>query len=209
MLDIFGPNVATVEGRHWQRHRKITVAPFNESNYKLAWVEALKQSKDMLDWWMQHGKSGLKSTAKDTRALSLNILAYIGYKKQYPFDGAQKLSETGHAASFRGALSIVLDNALLTLVMSPGILKMLPRRWSRVGHAISALKSHMADLYNEETRSDGQSSSSCSGTLMGSMVAASRSTGRKEAAFTAGQSQPAREGLSISEIFGNVFVYYC
>lgn len=31
-LNTFGPNLDTVEGEMWQRHRKITVPPFNERN---------------------------------------------------------------------------------------------------------------------------------------------------------------------------------
>ena len=208
MLDIFGSNVATVDGLRWQQHRKITGSTFNEHNYAFTWSEGLVQSRDMLSWWMSHGTAGLKSTAKDTRAMSLNILAYVGYKKHYPFDGAHKLSETGHAASFRDALSIVLDNALLTLVMPPQLLRMLPKKWARVGYAISALKTHMTELYKDETQTISHAKTLGTGTLMSSMVAASQQADQELAPPKSARLPRHREGLTVSEIFGNIFVYY-
>lgn len=210
MLDIFGSNVATVDGLRWQQHRKITGSTFNEYNYAFTWSEGLVQSRDMLNWWMSHGSAGLKSTAKDTRAMSLNILAYVGYKKHYPFDGAHKLSETGHAASFRDALSIVLDNALLTLVMPPMLLRMLPKKWARVGYAISALKTHMTELYKDETQSVSHAKTPGTATLMSSMVAASQEANQNQELVLPELTQLPRhrEGLTVSEIFGNIFVYY-
>ena len=34
-LDVFGENLDSVNGREWQRHRKITTPPFNERNVRI------------------------------------------------------------------------------------------------------------------------------------------------------------------------------
>lgn len=47
-LNILGPNVNTVNGETWQRHRRITAPPFNERNSGMVWSESLKQASDML-----------------------------------------------------------------------------------------------------------------------------------------------------------------
>ncbi|KAI9849675.1 MAG: hypothetical protein M1837_002800 [Sclerophora amabilis] len=213
MIDIFGQNVATVEGKTWQRHRRITATPFNEHNNKLVWTETRRQSHDMLKWWLSHQSPGLKSMAKDTRALSLNVLAYVGYRTPCPFDGASNLPETLHATSFRDSLADILDNAMLTLAIPPRILRssFVPKKWSRVGSAITAFRSHMMNLFNEETRLCSQGKQG-TGSLMTSIVGASeqacREAAQRKKKPEIGQLQPKVEGLSVDEILGNIFVYY-
>lgn len=41
MLDILGPNISTIDGLDWQRHRKRTSSSFNERTKKRVWSEAL------------------------------------------------------------------------------------------------------------------------------------------------------------------------
>ena len=46
-MEVFGPNVDSVEGAVWQRHRKITTPPFNERNSSLVWKESVRQAEEM------------------------------------------------------------------------------------------------------------------------------------------------------------------
>lgn len=138
VLEIFGQNVATVvtyterlkkvskltefpqcEGATWKRHRKITATPFNEYNHNLVWNEAQRQCENMLKYWLSHGTAGLSSTAKDVRTMSLNVLAYAGFRKSYPFQATHNCPSDSYADSFRDSLALVLDNALLTLAVPP------------------------------------------------------------------------------------------
>ena len=199
-----------MEGAKWNQHRKITATPFNESNNQLVWAETKRQTSEMLKWWLSHRSAGLKSTAKDTRAMSLNVLAYVGFRKHYPFDGARTLPETSHAASFRDSLAIILDNALLTLAIPPNILRLpfVPKRWSRVGWAVAAFENHMMNLFNEEKHLSSRGKQG-TGNLMSSMVNASEQEATPKSTTTQyGEVQPKQGGLSVAEIFGNIFVYY-
>ena len=213
MLNIFGPNVGTVEGRDWQRHRKITGAAFNEQIYETVWSEALRQADGMLQWWLSKGLGPMNTTAKDTRTLSLNVLAHVGFRRTYPFDGKTDNVNSQHAMSFRQTLCFVLDNALLTMVVPAKFLQLpfLPSKWRKVGGSIDALHRQMMSLYNEE-KSFSVWNSREPANLMSLMVQASEkasyeaSEEKKNA--NASDSTPKREGLTMDEIFGNIFVYY-
>lgn len=213
MLNIFGPNVGTVEGRDWQRHRKITGAAFTEQTYETVWSESLRQADGMLQWWTSQGSSPIYTTAKDVRALSLNVLAHVGFRKTYPFDGKAENTNTQEALSFRQTLCFVLDNALLTMAVPAKFLRLpfLPFKWRQVGEAIDALRHHMAALYNEEKSSSVQNSREPVN-LMRSMVQASEQATHEASAEAkkslAGHVAPKCVGLTMNEIFGNIFVYY-
>ena len=213
MLNIFGPNLGTVEGKDWQRHKKITGAAFNEQCYMTVWSESLHQADGMLQWWTSQGSSPITTTAKDVRALSLNVLAHVGFRKPYPFDAKAENSNTQEALSFRQTLCFVLDNALLTMVVPAKFLRLpfLPFKWRQVGEAIDALRHHMTALYNEEKSRSVQNSQEPAN-LMRLMVQASEQATHEASAEEkkshADRLAPKRVGLTMNEIFGNIFVYY-
>ena len=213
MLDIFGPNVGTVEGQEWQRHRRITGAAFNEQCYMTVWSESLRQADGMLQWWTSQGLNPISTTAKDVRALSLNVLAHVGFRKAYSFDGRAENTNTQEALSFRQTLCFVLDNALLTMAVPAKFLRLpfLPYKWRQIGQAIDALRHHMTTLYNEEKSRSVQDSQGAA-SLMKLMVRVSEQA-TSEAKAEAEKSHaedlaPKRAGLIMNEIFGNIFVYY-
>lgn len=72
-LELFGPNVNTMNGEDWQRHRKVTTPPFNEKNSKLVWREAIKQAGGMLRVWGEAGKGGVVGTEEDTMTFALHV----------------------------------------------------------------------------------------------------------------------------------------
>ena len=213
MLDIFGPNVGTVEGQDWQRHRKITGAVFNEQTYETVWAESLRQANGMLQWWTSQQANPIKTTAKDVRTLSLNVLAHVGFRKTYPFNGKVENTDTREALSFRQTLCFVLDNALLTMLVPARFLRLpfLPFKWRQVGEAIDSLRHHMMALYNEEASSAAQDPREPAN-LMRRMTQASKQA-THEAHTDVKNSRtthlaPKRVGLTTEEIFGNIFVYY-
>lgn len=108
---------------------------FSEYNHDLVWNEAQRQCEDMLKYWLSHGAAGISSTAKDVRTMSLNVLAYAGFRKSYPFQATHNCPSDSYVDSFRNSLALVLDNELLTLAVPPKVLRLpyVPKRWSRVG----------------------------------------------------------------------------
>ncbi|PVH92684.1 cytochrome P450 monooxygenase-like protein [Periconia macrospinosa] len=188
MLDVFGPNLSTVHGADWQRQRKCTAATFNEHNNGLVWAESLRQSKQMLEYWKQAGESGTKTTASDTRTIALDVLLYAGFGKAFDFEGIRKKPSEG-PISYRDALSLILENAVLILALGPKVLQRLSfiPGLGRLAEATVQFKKYMTDLFEEgQEKSNLQESN-----LLTSLVRAAV----KE------------KQLSRDEVLGNMFVY--
>ncbi|KAF7901053.1 hypothetical protein EAF00_003274 [Botryotinia globosa] len=125
------------------------------------------------------------STAKDTRTLSLNVLAATGFRKSYQFRSSAQAG-TGEAGSYRDSLQTVMDNVILIIFIPFRYLCLpfMPKSWRLVGKAATDFKVYMEDMLDEES------------TLH-----------KKEDMVTSRQTaQYPSKGLAIEEIFGNIFV---
>ena len=116
LLEVYGPCISTASWTDWPRHRKVLAAPFNESIMTFVWNESLKQAGEMLHTWTDTAPSHAVSTAKDTRTLSLNVLAATGFRKSYGFRSSAQ-SGIDEARSYRDALQTVLDNAVFLMIV--------------------------------------------------------------------------------------------
>ena len=221
MLDIFGPNVSVVcimiqivcvdvaNERYsqsgwldWQRQRKIVASSFNENTNKLVWSESLAQARDMLRSWTCSGQSGAAGVAKDTRTLSLDVLAATGFRKSYKFRSSTDPSP-GEAQGYRESLAITMDNALLMMLVPPSLLSLpfIPKAWARVGQATKDFRQYMMDMFNEE-KSLLDAGKAGTGNLMSSLVRSSEDEKKQDITTNAGGPR----GLTIGEILGNTFV---
>ncbi|KAL6719196.1 hypothetical protein ACLMJK_003433 [Lecanora helva] len=200
MLDVFGPNVSTVEGAEWQRQRKITSGPFNEQNSKLVWSESIRQAQDVLMFWTSQ-KAPITRSANHIRTLSLHVLSCAGFGKSYSFQKAGEPPKPGHLFNYRDALAHVLDHIMLILVVGPRLLtsRYLPKHLQSIGQATLDFKAYMKDMYDEEKQALADSRQA-SANIMTSLIHA---TGEVDGGPT---SKHAR-GLSESEVYGNTFVY--
>ncbi|EOD45005.1 putative cytochrome p450 protein [Neofusicoccum parvum UCRNP2] len=202
MLDVFGPNISTVEGSDWQRQRKCTAATFNERNNRIVWAEALRQAREMRDYWTSRAAQGVSSAADDARTLALHVLLSAGFGKSYPFRSTTKADATGEhrgSLSYRESLALILENAILIVALGPKFLSSLtfPKRWARIGEATVAFKRYMAQALEEEKRlvDQGKPRSDDGDNLLTSLVRASA------------ESNPQQGGLTQDEVFGNMFVF--
>lgn len=186
----------------WQRQRKIVAAPFNENTNTLVWFGSLSQARDMIQAWTSWGQSGTIGIARDTRTLSLDVLAATGFQKSYKFRAS---TEPGpdEARNYREALMLTLDNALFMMLVPPMLLAMpfVPKAWARIGRATNDLGQYITDMLNEERRllDAGKPGT---GNLMSSLVRASEVEQLKNSNTTTNDTT----GLTVSEILGNIFV---
>ncbi|KAL8783454.1 MAG: hypothetical protein Q9195_009383 [Heterodermia aff. obscurata] len=172
-------------------------APFNESVMKFVWNETLKQSREMVSSWTGNDKSGILSVAKDTRTLSLNVLAATGFRRSYTFQSSSiSKDRVDEAGTYRDALQTVLDSALILMLIPPKYLRFpfLPSSWTHIGKAAGAFKQYMVTMLDDETSSLNRGEAG-TGSLMTSFVRA-LNTSESEAS----------KGLTVDEIFGNIFV---
>ena len=180
---------------------------------KNVWNESLRQAREMLGYWSRcDDGAGIPSMARDTRTLSLNVLAETGFRRSYPFRGSIETNDDSvdTADRYRASLQTVLDNIILVLITPRYLLTLpfSPKSWVKVGEAADEFKQYMVRMMNEETAliKAGQKNT---GTLMASFLRALDTNEKAEATASSkpAASQQARpKGLTVDEIFGNIFV---
>ncbi|OGM41086.1 cytochrome P450 [Aspergillus bombycis] len=206
VLEVYGPCISTANSTDWPRHRKVLATPFNESIMSFVWDESTEQTLQMLGIWASPGLDKISSVAKDTRTLSLNVLAAIGFRKSYPFQSASDSchQEQRSSVSYRDALQTVLDNAILLMIMPRRFLSFsfAPESWHRLAKAATDFKQHMVRMLDEEVQAFNEGKAG-SGGLMTSFV---RAMNRKQEDAMGKADDASPKGLTTDEIFGNIFV---
>ena len=207
LLEIYGPCISTASWSEWPRRRKVLATPFNENIMAFVWNESLGQAQGMLELWTNQTKAVSKSFAKDTRSLSLNVLAATGFRRSYSFQAATSNDgQRSEAQGYRDALQTVLDNAIILMLIPYRYLTLplLPKSWSRLGKATIDFKEYMAEMLDKET-SLIRHGDKGTGSLMTSFVRA-LDTQLKDSVPDQGKEHASTRGLSVDEIFGNIFV---
>lgn len=192
MLDVFGPNISTMNGADWQRHRKCTAASFNEQNNVLVWRESLRQGQQLLEYWKDKAHVGDQSTlAKDTRTVTLNVLVRAAFGKSFDFQGTYAKKAISGSLTYRDALSIILENAILILAVGPRILKRLAfiPQLARLSNAAEQFKQYMLDMFEDQARE--AQNDRVQGNLIASLVRASLDD----------------KLITQDEVIGNIFVF--
>lgn len=131
----------------------------------------------------------------------MNVLAATGFRESYKFRASTE-PDSDEAHSYRQSLMITFKSALFMMLVPPKLLTLpfVPRKWARIGHATNDFRQYMRDMLNEEHRllDVGKPGT---GNLMSSLVRASEVEQMK---IPKSNTEDAR-GLSMNEIFGNVF----
>ncbi|KAF2790090.1 cytochrome P450 [Melanomma pulvis-pyrius CBS 109.77] len=204
LLEVYGPCISTADSANWPRHRKILAAPFNESVMSFVWTESLQKTHQMIEYWTTSSHDSIPSVAKDARSLSLNVLAATGFRRSLPFRGSSvaALDTEGGLLSYRDALQIVLDNAILLMLFPYWLLEKswMPKAMRRIGKAAEDFKAHMVRMFEEEVTAKVRGEKG-TGSLMTSFVRALDVHAKDDTTATKGP-----RGLSVDEIYGNIFV---
>ncbi|KAF7871970.1 uncharacterized protein EAF02_009075 [Botrytis sinoallii] len=210
MLNVFGPNISTVPDEDWPRHKKATGPPFsNEQTNNLVWQEALRQTQEMMHYWIDQRELALRTTAEDAKTFSLNILTSAGLGKSYSFKPSSNIdNDPGHAMSYKESLSLIVGSAIPILIIGPNFLlkriRYLPKLLQNIAQATVEFKAYMKEMVREERELIAKGKQS-KPNLMTSLIRASQSSSE----FKTDDMDPRskQSGLSESEIFGNMFVF--
>ena len=206
-LEIFGPNVNTVNGESWRRHRKITTPPFNEHNHSAVWNESLRQAGGMLQQWLYVGEDGVKTTMTDNMVLTLHVLIATGFGLSHEFKEDLQIPPPGHSMTYRDALRLILANLATTIIIVSGKLPMwiLPKNIAPIGAAIKEFKRYMVEMVEKEHYSVVSGSAEEDNYLMSILLRTSKETSKAE---EKGSMVSSKEGgLNLEEIYGNLFMY--
>ena len=196
-LNVFGPNVNTVEGDDWQRQRKLTAPNFNEKISGKVWAETTTQVGEMAKTWVAAGQNGTQEVARDTATVALHVLTAVGFGLMYPFRGglSEVHSDKRHTMSYKEALQICLGNIITFSILSKKTLQShwMPKRLRRVGQAAAEFQDYMNDLLRTETmKQEGEAN------LMSALIHA-QDVGNDKAV--------SKSSFTADEIFGNIFAF--
>lgn len=177
----------------------------------------MSQARDMIRYWAS--EPTIRSTADDTRTLSLHVLSRAGFGKSFEFRGHKEKkqktegSNSEVATNYKESLQIVLDNCVLIMALGTKFLAKpwLPASLKRVHKASVAFQKYMTNLYEEEKRAyhsqmggdqiaaGGRKQTFGDSNLMTALVQASSSADNNP--------ESAEGGLTEREIYGNMFVF--
>jgi hypothetical protein len=172
--------------------------PFNETIMASVWAESRRQTLGMLASWTKFADAGIPNT----RTISLNVLAAVGFGKPYDFRGSTEPS-VDEIGECRDSLQTVLDNIILLLIVPFRVLQMVPGTWARIGNAGVSFKNHMVKMLESETEALQQGRKG-SGGIMPGFVRAVDQYHRESVADP--DAKGVKKGLSVDEIFGNLIV---
>ncbi|KAJ0121462.1 cytochrome p450 [Diaporthe amygdali] len=202
-------SVSSVTGADWQRHRRITVPPFNEQNMGLVWAESLRQAAALCEWWTGHAQ-GFNTSCVDTMTVALNVLATAGLGQSWRFTpatsqhGKRPDSSGDYSADYRDTMAILLsDMRILSLMpnwlysLDPMYVRLLPIPRAFREHLIAAkhFKMLMRQMV-EERRADFRAGKVKDNIFLNAMIAQSEASAVEKGL-----------GLTETEIFGNMFGY--
>ncbi|KIW09979.1 hypothetical protein PV08_11755 [Exophiala spinifera] len=216
MLDIYGPNLDTVNGKAWDRHRKVTVPPFNEQNSALVWREAGEQAEQMLAVWSSKRQEVVRSTQRDVHALALNVLCGAGFGVKSSFvdstlppsspsedqgrsgdrdrDRDLKPQKLGYRESLRLLLADFINVVLLSLLKKGGYPDWaLFGGMKKLNTAYEEFKVYMGEMIAHEKEAFARGDVSRHN-LLSEMIRAL-------------DGSIAGAGLSDEEVYGNLFIY--
>ena len=202
-LNVFGPNLNTVEGEDWQRHRRLTAPSFNERTSSSVWDEASRQACDMVSSWARQSSSGTKETVGDTATLALHVLTSAGFGLSYSFDQGVGSVAPGHTMTYRDSLSLCLQNIITFSIFPKNVLSLdfVPQKLRTLGQAAHEFQQYMEETLAHE-RSITSSQPDGSSNLIRVLVHASELAKKSTL-----EGKETKSGLTDEEIFGNIFAY--
>lgn len=155
LFAIFGPNVLSMNGEDWLRHRRIV-------NHGLARNDLVKVgAAKQVDEWLATIKDGrqktLKELAKDMDMISSNVLNYAGFGQDNTFGKDSKLKQVpeGHTLSFAEAMDFMSAEFLFAWIF----MKVKLPKWAefpkfkQLGIASAELRRYFSEIVG---RRDGE-----------------------------------------------------
>lgn len=186
LFAIFGPNVLSMNGDDWLRHRRIVNHGLARND--LVRVSAAKQAQDWLATIEDGRTKTLKELAGDMDMISSNVLNYAGFGQDNAFGKGNKLKQVpeGHTISFAEAMNFMSVEFLFAWIF----MKVKLPKWAEwdkfkeLGVASAELRRYFAEIVQ---RRDGE--------VVRHLVEANE----KEKAAGGGY-------LSTEELFGNMYL---
>ena len=198
LFSFYGPNLTSVQGSEWQRHRKITASAFTEKTFHRVWTEGIKRAKDLDFSDPVRTLSGIRSTFD---VLAMHVLAAAGFDQDTPLTTVPP----GHRESLMDSLGFILTHIVLTILFNglkaPDFV--LPHSLRRLKVSVAEFRMYMEEAVLRQMQQH-KSAKARTGTtsLLEAMVNANEAEKQQLQKPTARPSY-----LTESELYGNLFVF--
>ncbi|KAH7419802.1 cytochrome P450 [Cadophora sp. MPI-SDFR-AT-0126] len=218
-LAVFGPNVLTVEGSDWQRHRKITGPPFNERNSGLVFDKSVAQGRDMLASFTHDVEGNQASPVVEdlmhwAMTVALHVISSAAFSLHMPWPiksiespvrpwetpshsiTAGKSKDTKkHGMTFQHCVDNVMKHLQFIIFFPDWLLRKSPFKTMRNMQVSSdEFKSHMQELIDDNQSALGSvDEENGKNDLLSNIIKAS--------------AAEQRHALSDEEMIGNIFIF--
>ena len=206
VLEPYGPNVVTAEGKEWTFHVRITAPPFNDGSgaNDLVWNETDRLTRQLMDAWSKEGST--RDWSLDVNRLTLGVICYTGFGQRLEFpDEASDLKSTptpGNKTNLLDFFQTVVIHLVKISIIPKWFMQMTPM--AGIVHAKMELENYMRALIKSETakieKDADYQSSDAKGNLLTSVLRASAKEGAE-----LGRSR--KHAFSEDEVLGNLFIY--
>jgi hypothetical protein len=142
-LDIYGKNLVSTEGAEWRMHRKLTAPSFGEKNNEMVFNETLHHAKSLVGLWVGPDGRGNQTVIEPSLGamhFALYVISSAGFDVRvlWPHEEGMPVAESktkgtsmflgsevpsGHEMNYREALSELLHNIMITLIIPPKYLR--------------------------------------------------------------------------------------
>lgn len=206
ILEPYGPNVATAEGKTYQSHVRITAPPFNDHSgvNSLVWRETLYQTRHLSESW---AKSAPDNIDVDINSLTLSIISLAGFGRRLEWRNSSDADEdipAGYRISFLRAINDTVRYMVFILLFPRWLLSVSP--WSNAAVAHAELDKYLREIIRGQKKklsADIDYRDAVSrGNLLTAVVRASILDSRSS-------EEPTKnlKGFTEDETMGNLFVY--
>lgn len=159
----------------------------------------------MLTHWLSQPNGRVHTMVEDTRVIALHVLTAAGFGKSNDFHGGSREVTPGHQLSHRDALMTVLENFILSILLTqmPLLKKLgsrLPLNWQKLILAMKEFRQYMDEMLDSEREAIAKSDDSTKPNLISQLIRTSDGA-RKESGSTSSLR------LSDEEIRGNIFIF--
>ncbi|KAL8981234.1 MAG: hypothetical protein Q9177_005635 [Variospora cf. flavescens] len=208
MIQPYGTNIVTAEGKQWQFHVRITAPPFNEANNHLNWSETLRQAQSLSDSW---GKWGSRDLRLDIYSLTLNIISCAGFgiRQDCSSDtivNHDKVPE-GYEFSFLQAITAVVRYIVPILLLPTNILLRTPLREG--ARAYIEFERYMRVLINTEKEKIEANADYENRDSKGNLLTAMLKVSASEASnANKGDGGSRKTTFNDNEVLGNAFMFF-
>ncbi|KIW27557.1 uncharacterized protein PV07_07285 [Cladophialophora immunda] len=210
IFESFGPNVISINGEDWQRHRRIVNPAFREQNNKLVWEESLRQARQMIEAVTNRVDASrtMLDVRNDCVLIAMHVLSAAGFGHMHDFDGGLGEIPQGHKTSLAESLKFLLQNILFSVLFKnmPTLRFMMPALYRQLTAMTNEFTQYMKEViaYNRAITQGGGNSNGAD--IVSALVEADEAAKREQKTLAHGAGGKPMY-LSDSELLGNLYIF--